>query len=150
MISKILVPTDGSKQAKKSVEYAVQCADQLGASIVLLAVVDKSLLAPQAIPVAATSTKLFEPLENHLRRAAQSFLGEAEEACRKSGVQCRKVIRSGHPVEEIIKESQKSKVDLIVIGSHGKSALKAAVLGSVAFGIISKETKVPVLVVRKR
>jgi nucleotide-binding universal stress UspA family protein len=38
---------------------------------------------------------------------------------------------------------------LIVIGSHGKSALKAAMLGSVTFGVINKESKIPVLVVRK-
>jgi nucleotide-binding universal stress UspA family protein len=36
-----------------------------------------------------------------------------------------------------------------MIGSHGRSALKAAVLGSVTFGVISKESKIPVLVVRK-
>lgn len=43
----------------------------------------------------------------------------------------------------------KSKVDLIVIGSHGKSALKTAVLGSITFGIINKETNLPVLIVRR-
>lgn len=43
----------------------------------------------------------------------------------------------------------KSKVDLIVIGSHGKSALKTAVLGSITFEIINKETNLPVLIVRR-
>jgi len=38
---------------------------------------------------------------------------------------------------------------LKAVGSHGRSALKAAVLGSVAFGVISKESTMPVLVVRK-
>jgi nucleotide-binding universal stress UspA family protein len=52
-------------------------------------------------------------------------------------------------VEEIITEAEESRVDLIVIGSHGKSALKAAVLGSVTFAVIHKNTKIPVLVVRR-
>jgi nucleotide-binding universal stress UspA family protein len=52
-------------------------------------------------------------------------------------------------VEEIINEAVKSKVDLIVMGSQGRSALKAAFLGSVTFGVIHKDTKIPVLVVRK-
>ena len=52
-------------------------------------------------------------------------------------------------MEEIIKEAAESKVDLLVMGSHGKSALKAAFLGSVTFGVIHKDTKIPVLVVRK-
>jgi len=149
MISKILVPTDGSKPAKKSVEYAVQFAEQLGATIVLVSVIDKSLVVPQSIPVAATPTKLIEPIEDYLGRAAEAYLDEAEELCKKYNVPTRRVMRLGHPVEEIVKEAQRSKADLIIIGSQGRSALKAAVVGSVTFGIINKESKVPVLVVRK-
>jgi nucleotide-binding universal stress UspA family protein len=149
MISKILVPTDGSKPAKKSIEYAVQFAEQVGATMVLLSVIDRGLVVPQTMPVSTAPTKLIEPIEDYLRRAAEAYVAEAEEICKKYDVQSKKVIRSGHPVEEIVKEAQRSKVDLIVIGSHGRSALKAAVLGSVAFGIINKETKIPVLVVRK-
>jgi nucleotide-binding universal stress UspA family protein len=48
-----------------------------------------------------------------------------------------------------VKEAKNSKVNLIVIGSHGRSALAAAVLGSVTHGVIHKETKVPVLIVRR-
>lgn len=149
MISKILVPTDGSKPAKKSVEYAAELAKQVGATITLLSVIDKSLFVPQSVPVVSTPTRLIEPIENFLRRAAEAYIREAEKICRNYEIQTKMVIRSGHPVEEIIKEAQKSKVDLIIIGSQGRSALKAAVLGSVAFGVINKETKIPVLVVRK-
>jgi nucleotide-binding universal stress UspA family protein len=146
MISKILVPTDGSKPARKSVEYAVEFARQTGATIVLLSVVDKSAFVPQAMPSPA---RIVEPIEDYLTRAAQSYLEEAKKLCIDGGVPSKRVIRSGHPVEGIIKEAQKSHVDLIIIGSHGRSALKAAVLGSVTFGVISKETTIPVLVVRK-
>lgn len=148
MISKILVTTDGSKQARKAIEYAARFAKQTGATVTLISVIDKSSFVPLSIPVTA-SAKLTEPIENYLKRAAESYIEEAEKIFRTGGVPVRKVIRSGHPVEEIIKEAEKSKVDLIIIGSRGKSALKAAVLGSVTFGIINKESKVPVLVVRR-
>ncbi len=46
-------------------------------------------------------------------------------------------------------EAEESRVDLIVIGSHGKSAFKAAALRSVTFGLIHKDTKIPALVVRR-
>jgi nucleotide-binding universal stress UspA family protein len=55
----------------------------------------------------------------------------------------------GHPVEEIVQEAYKSKADLIIMGSHGRSALAAAVLGSSAYGVMHHETKVPVLIVRR-
>jgi nucleotide-binding universal stress UspA family protein len=48
-----------------------------------------------------------------------------------------------------MKEAERSKVNLIIMGSHGRSALAAAVLGSVTYGVIHKDTKIPVLVVRQ-
>ena len=149
MITKILVATDGSETARKAVKYAVELAKQTGAAIVLLSVIDRGFIIPQSIPPAATPTNLMEPIEDYLRQAAEAHLDAAEQLCRKNGSQSRKVVRSGHPVEEIIKEAEKSKVDLIIMGSHGRSALKAALLGSVAFGVIHKDTKIPVLVVRR-
>jgi nucleotide-binding universal stress UspA family protein len=149
MISKILVPTDGSKAAKKSVEYAAEFAKQTGAAVTIMTVIDRSSLVPLAISGAATPTHLIEPVEDYMRQAAEAYITEAEGICAGKRVSAKRIIKTGHPVEEIIKEAEKSKFDLIIIGSRGKSALKAAVLGSVTFGVINKETKVPVLVVRK-
>jgi nucleotide-binding universal stress UspA family protein len=149
MITKILVPSDGSKMSQKAAKYAAGLAKQTGSSIVLLSVIDKSSFIPQSIPAAATPRKIREPLEDFLKEASQAYLEDARQLCEKNGIQSRIVIRSGHPVEEIIKEAKKSNVDLIVIGSHGRSALKAALLGSVTFGVIHKDIKIPVLVVRR-
>jgi nucleotide-binding universal stress UspA family protein len=51
-------------------------------------------------------------------------------------------------VEEIIKEAKKSKTDLIVMGSHGRSALSATVLGSVSYGVIHNDKSIHVLIIR--
>jgi universal stress protein A len=56
---------------------------------------------------------------------------------------------SGQAVDEIVKQAEELKADLIVMGSHGKSTLEAALLGSVTFGVIHKNTKIPVLIVRR-
>jgi nucleotide-binding universal stress UspA family protein len=149
MISKILVATDGSETARKSIGYAIELAKQTGASLTFLSVVDKNFFTTKSMPSVATPTHLIEPIEDFLRQAAEAHLKDAEKLCQKEGIQSKGIIRSGHPVEEIIKEAEKSKADLIIIGSHGRSALKAAVIGSVTFGVIHKDTNVPVLVVRK-
>lgn len=146
MVSKILVPTDGSKQALKSLKYAIELAEQLKAEIILLSVIDKSSLIPQTI---STSPNIIEPIEDFLKNAAKAYLDESEKLCKKSGIPVKTVIRTGRPVDEIIKEAEKSSIDMIVIGSRGRSAVKAVILGSVAFGVINKETKIPVLVVRR-
>lgn len=149
MITKILVPSDGSKMSQKAVKYAVGLAKQTGSSIILLSVFDKSPFIPQSIPASSTPRKIREPLEDYLKEASQAYLEDARQLCEKNGVQSKSIIRSGHPVEEIIKEAKKSNVDLVVMGSQGRSALKAALLGSVTFGVIHKDTKIPILVVRR-
>jgi len=149
MITKILVATDGSETSRKSVKYAVDLAKQTGANITLLSVIDKSFFIPQSMPAVATPTHLLEPIEDYLRQAAEAHLEEAERLCKKNKVQSKKAIRSGHPVEEIIKEAKKTQVDLLVMGSHGRSALEATFLGSVTFGVMHKDTKIPILIVRR-
>lgn len=149
MVSKILVPTDGSKTAQKAVGHAVDLAKQLNASVVILSVIDNRSLIAQTIPAVDTPTHVIEPIEDYLREAAKGYAGEIKKLCDENGVESETVITTGHPVENIVKVAQKSKVDLIVMGSHGRSALAAAVLGSVTYGVIHSDTKVPVLIVRK-
>ena len=148
MISKILVPTDGSKVARKAVKYAIELAKQSGAAITLLSVIDRSFMISQSIPPESSPIHLMEPIEDYLRQAAESYTGEIESLCRQNSIKSKTIIKSGHPVDEIVKEAEKLKADLIVMGSHGKSALKAMVLGSVTYGVIHKDTKIPVLLVK--
>ena len=149
MISKILVPTDGSKAVQKAARYAVNLAKQLKASVIILSVIDNRSLISQTVLAPETTMQVIQPIEDYLREAAEGYAGEIKKLCEKNGVQSKTVITTGHPVEEIVKEAKKSKADLIVIGSHGRSALAAAVLGSVAYGVIHNDTKIPALVVKR-
>jgi nucleotide-binding universal stress UspA family protein len=149
MISKILVPTDGSRTAQKAAKYAVDLAKQLKASVIVLSVIDKRSFMGQTVPAGKTSRHVIEPIEDYLREAAEGYAGEIKKLCDKNGVQSKTVITAGHPVEGIVKEAARAKVNLIIIGSHGKSPLAVAILGSVTYGVIHKETKIPVLIVRR-
>ena len=148
MITKILVPTDGSKHSKSSLHYAITFAKKMNASLILMSVIDKSLFLKQSVPVSSKNSKLVEPIEDYLKRGADAVLKDAESLCRKHNVQCKKIMKTGHPVEEIIREAKRSKVDIIILGSHGKTAITAAIVGSVTIGVINRIRKIPVLVVR--
>jgi nucleotide-binding universal stress UspA family protein len=149
MIRNILVATDGSRVATKAVQYAAGLAKQLGASVTVLGVADLSyLIAPGAAP-AVTASRIVMETKDILKQATAEHVDAAAEEAKKAGLRARKSVRTGRPAEEIVKEARKAKADLIVLGSHGRSAVKAAVLGSVAYGVIHKNSRIPVLVVRK-
>ena len=149
MISKILVPTDGSKISQKAAAYAIGLAKQLHASIIVTSVIDYRLLISQTMLVGRFQPDVQEPMGDYLREGAERHARQIKKLCEKKGVKSKTVIKSGHPVEEIVKLAEKSKVDLIVVGSHGQSALAATVLGSVTYGVIHKDTTTPILVVKK-
>jgi nucleotide-binding universal stress UspA family protein len=149
MISKILVPTDGSKAAQKAAIYAVDLAKQLKASVIVLSVIDKRSFMGQTVPARTAARHVIEPIDDYLREAAEGYAGEIKRLCDKNGVQSKIVITAGHPVEDIVKEAARAKANLIIMGSHGKSALAVAILGSVTYGVMHKETKIPVLIVRR-
>lgn len=157
MFTKILIPTDGSRTARKAAQYGMQLAKLSGATLIVLGVIDPSPFVSTSVPGFVSPSRpgvghpqhLIEPIEDYMKEAAQANLDEIAKMCRQNAVPCKTVVRTGHPVETIIKEAEKSRADLIVIGSHGRSAVKAALLGSVSFGVIHKDTRIPVLVVRK-
>ena len=149
MISNILVPTDGSMAAQKAARYAIDLAKQLKCSIIVLSVIDNRSLMAQTISAQENVRHITEPIEDYLREAAEAYAREIKEICDENDVRSKILVTSGHPAEEITKEAESSNADLIVIGSHGRSALKTTFLGSVTYSIIHKETKVPVLVVKR-
>jgi len=148
MISKILVSSDGSKTARKAAEYGIDLAKQLKASIIILSVIDQRSLIAQTAPAARTARHTIEPMEDYLKEAAEEYTGEIKKLCDESGVASTILIKTGHPVEVIVKEAKRSKASLIVMGSHGRSALSATILGSVSYGVIHNDKSIPVLIVR--
>jgi nucleotide-binding universal stress UspA family protein len=150
MISKILVASDGSETARKACEYAVALAGRLGAGVVFLFVIDENVFSRPVIPVSMTATHMIDSVEAYFRDVAETVLKDLEDFARKEAVTAEAVVRKGHPVEEIVKAAQESGADLIVVGSHGRSALKAALLGSVAYGVAHKDATIPVLIVRRQ
>lgn len=148
MISRILVPADGSKTAQTAAAYAVALAKQLKASITVLSVIDQRSMIAQTASLSQSARHTIEPLEDYLQEAAEGYAGEIKKLCDKNGVAATISIKKGHPVEVIVKEARRLKANLIVMGSHGRSALSATVLGSVSYGVIHNEKSIPVLMVR--
>ena len=146
MISKILVPTDGSAEAQKAAMYAIDLAKQLKCAIIILSVIDNPTIMDR--PVSDNMSHILEPVEDYLKEAANEYTKGIKAICDENSVPSKINIVKGNPAEEIAKEAGRSHADLIVMGSRGRSAVAAVFLGSVTYNVIHKETKIPVLIVR--
>ena len=147
MIKKILLAVDGSATSRKAVDYAMDVAKGLGSEVIILSVIDEALMRSYMNLVALDPMDISEPIEERMKKAAEANAKEAKNLFKERGIPAQISIRSGHPAEEIVSEADTVKADMIIMGSHGKTSL--SIIGGVAFGVIHRDTGIPVLVVRK-
>ena len=140
--NKIILPVDGSKEAKKAAKKAIFLAKHIGVEIVAMYVIDDTILNRYPFPDDILTPNLAELL----KREGKEALDEVEKMAKKEGVKIKKKIVEGIPDEEIIKEARKN--DLIVMGSKGKTALDRILLGSVSEKVVH-HAPCPVMIVRE-
>ncbi len=149
MYKKILLPTDGSKHAKKAGEHAIMIANAGLADLVVLSVVDAGYL--DALTEDDLRTKLGESLKKEGKGAVENFSAQLMESkCKgvcQQNVNLKTEIKSGNPVEVILKTIEEDDIDLVVMGSSGKHALTKFFYGSVTDKVV-RSAKCPVLVIK--
>ena len=141
-IDRILVPTDFSADADAAFAWARDLAHMCGASIHLLHVVENPLAA------GAWSSPLYTAeiagLQINLVRDAQAQL-RANVPCGAGNITTD--VRLGPAATEIVGAARDGRVDLIVMGTHGRTGLAHALMGSVAERVV-RLAPCPVLTLR--
>ncbi|RJQ45193.1 MAG: universal stress protein [Gaiellales bacterium] len=145
VITRILVPTDGSERAEHAADFAIQLASDTGAELLFINVIDEVAPAFGYELEAGVSLDINEVTEQRRRYGEEAVAGLARKA-EAAGAKAATSVIEGHPWQEILAEADRSGADHIVIGSHGRRALAAALLGNVAFNVIHG-AKVPVTVI---
>jgi nucleotide-binding universal stress UspA family protein len=136
----IVIATDGSENTQRAIEYGIKFAKLNGATVHALHVVDTFSLSQNWTVGWET---IYEILQNEGQRA----ISKVKEYGETSGVDVKEVLLEGHPSSEIIDFAENNDIDLIVMGTLGKTGLDRFLLGSVAERVV-RNSKVPVLVVR--
>jgi MFS family permease len=136
VISKILVPVDGSAHSDKALDYAIFLAKSCGASLGVIHV-----SSPPPIPTSDSERDSYFKMRE---TDADAVLAKAESSAKTAGLQIVKIKELGHPPTRILEVA--SGHDLIIIGSRGMSGIKATLLGSVSH-TVSQQAKCPVLIV---
>jgi len=138
----ILVPVDFSDTSERALDYAVDLAKQLGASVVVMHAYELPVYGfPDGAFVATVE------MATRIMNGAQAGLQAEVDKHKASGVEMKTVLRQGIPVDEVHSVADEVKADLIVVGTHGRRGLARALLGSIAENVIRTSTR-PVLSIR--
>ena len=152
MLTRILVPYDGSKYSERALTRAIELSHNLDSEIFLVSVIYLDYISPPGGLLGLTRTKSEKETVKKwvelVKVDTEKILKLAVKKCDKEGVSASYSIVQGNVANEILSFAKKKRISLIVIGSiglHGIGKLKT--LGSVSRKI-SEEAKCPVLLVR--
>ncbi len=139
---KILLPVDGSDYTKRMLSYIAAHDEWLGAAHDYTVLTSVPLIPPHAARFLDQRT-----LDDYYREQAETVLKPVRAFANQQGWRIHVLHTNGPAAEAIAEAAAAEKSDLIVMGSHGHSALGNLILGSVASGVLAR-CKVPVLLIR--
>lgn len=140
---KILIATDGSKAAENAADYGIEIAAWNGAKVYGVYVIEMTSF--NSILMDEVWTK---NMCDYFEKIGRKATYDIEENAKAAGIEVESILLKGRPAKEILDFAEKQKVDMIVIGSIGKSGTQSFLLGSVS-GKVLRHSKIPVLVVRE-
>lgn len=135
MYRAILVPTDGSRGSDAATDHALDLAATTGATVHALSVVED----PGGVSALAR-----EDVRGRLRERAERLVGSVCARADDRDVPCETAVVEGSPADAIVEYARESDVDLVVLGTHGRSGLRRYLLGSVAERVV-RTAPAPVL-----
>jgi nucleotide-binding universal stress UspA family protein len=148
---KILVPLDGSPLAASVLQLVAEIAGKTGATIVLL----RAMAEPADEAETSNSIQIMRSMTGvapedgsggtrdpyltqveREREGAQSSLDLAAADLQRSGIKVETVVEFGRAAETILRVASSQDIDLVAMGTHGRSGLQRFLLGSVADRIV--------------
>ena len=136
MYKHILCPTDFSGPANKALEYACDLAKQYDAELHLLHVLPDPVAALTAYgPVVSA---IPPDWEESMRAQVNKQLDDALDKNWEKGKKVHRAISEGVPFAEIIRYARDNAIDLIVMGTHGRTGFNHFIMGSEAEKVVRK------------
>lgn len=142
MFKKILYATDLSEASLKALDMAEDIAKKNNASVIVLTVIPEEI-AWEGYYVPGLND-IFKKIISDTEQRLDAFIKD-----RFKGLAVERIIARGRPYEEIVRIASEKDVDLVVMGSHGRTGLGRVVIGSVAMRVLRRSAK-PVLIVKSK
>lgn len=133
-IRTILFPTDFSDPCGHAWKHALLHAGKHKARVVIVHVIHRMPETHQFLMMAMAPAQTTDSLADWARRKIVRLKKEAE----RIGLRCDTMIREGNPFVQIIRCAREVRSDMIIMGSHGRTGLAQALIGSVAERVVRK------------
>jgi len=143
-IRRVLHPTDFSRASGAAFARALETAKANRAELIIL-----NVILPTIVPIGDgyVSPKVYAEMEASARAYAQRELAALVARAKKAGARVSALLMEGSPHERIAQAARRKRVDLLVIGTHGRTGVARFFLGSVASRVLAI-APCPVLTVR--
>ncbi len=126
---RILVAMDRSKYSEKAFDQAISMAKICKSSIFVISVID---LYPEVNEIVLALEG-----KDKISKGTREFLEEVKDRAAKENIQCETIMHvGGQPHEFIVQEAKEKNIDLIVMGTHGRTGLNKLLIGSVAERVV--------------
>jgi nucleotide-binding universal stress UspA family protein len=147
MFKHVLIPTDGSKVARRAIKAGIALAKDLGAKVTAyyaMETVQPYIYSDGYI----INTATLRNFEQRARELGQKYIGEVEKAAKAAGVECDTLMtKPATAAQGIVDAAKRRRCDVIFMASHGRGEFTALVLGSVTQKVLAR-SRIPVLVFR--
>jgi nucleotide-binding universal stress UspA family protein len=137
MFERILVPTDGSKAARRAAEHAIELANASDATVHAMYVMDMGDADFVATPDDIAETR------RRMEKKGTEYTDEIAEMAGERGVECVTVVKSGIPEDEILEYVRDNDVDLVSMGKRGRSDPDKLLIGSTTQRVLAR-AEIPV------
>jgi len=147
-LNSILVPVDFADISQKAAHYGAELARAMGGKLYIFHVINQRIIdLTQELSLKGFYDQEFRDVMNSMVQDRKNDMNVFVPKIWREGLDVEFEIRKGKPADEILKFAKEKDVDLIIVGTTGKSALQAALIGSVARNIVN-HAPCPVIVWR--
>ena len=147
--TKILLATDGSKEARLALTTAADLATSTNSELHVVYAFPTAAQRPFPNPITSRPAEVLEHELEEAMQQAQEFLDKQVERIKEEGVSLAEAhLVRGRPDREIVHLSEEIRAGLIVMGSRGLGGVRRALMGSVSDSVV-RHAHCPVLIVRE-
>lgn len=147
---KMMIATDGSDCSRLAAEKGIELARLSGGTVYAVCVVSTTSLSMYMDYLSSAGMNPYwELIYEGLKKQAQQAVDYVKGLGEKKGIDVEAIVLEGDPADELIRYAEENGMDLIVMGTLGRTGIERLLLGSVA-GNVVRNSKVPVMVVREK